>query len=217
MNHELGIDWKAIPSYLRPTHASFLLSDFVIRQVRRGSSCVELGCGVGAVALTLARSGRFHHVVGIDRDREAVSIARELHHRLKLESIVKLLEMDVSDVKRLLSAESFDVAVMNPPFHLKGQPSFNPKRSAVRSGDAETVKNFIEAAVYLLKNKGELYMAVKPSVATEFVKIMLAKAAEPKSIQPVYGHENREAFLLLIKAIKNGGRELHVPPPIILS
>ena len=81
----------------------------------------------------------------------------------------------------------------------------------------KTVKNFIEAAVYLLKNRGELYMVVKPSVAMEFVEIMLTKAAEPKSIQPVYGRGNREAFLLLIKAIKNGGRELHVLPPIILS
>jgi len=217
MNHELGIDWKTLPSYLRPTHASFLLSDFVIRQVRHGSSCVELGCGAGAVALTLARSGRFHHVVGIDRDHEAVSIARELYHKLKLEIIVEFLEMDMSDVRRSLSAESFDVAVMNPPFHLKGQPSFDPKRNAVRSGDMKTVKSFIEAAVYLLKNRGELYMVVKPSVAMEFVEIMLTKAAEPKSIQPVYGRGNREAFLLLIKAIKNGGRELHVLPPIILS
>jgi len=165
----------------------------------------------------LARSGKFHNVVGIDRDHEAVSVARELYHKLKVESIVEFLEMDISRVRRFLSAESFDVAVMNPPFHLKGQPSLDPRRNAVRSGDMETVKSFVEAAAYLLRNRGELYMAVKPFVAMEFVEIMLTKAVEPKSIQPVYGRGDREAFLLLIKAVKNGGRELRVLPPIILS
>lgn len=215
MNPEKKVCWEELPPYLRPTNVSFLLAEFVMKQTRREDRCIELGCGAGAVLFELARSGKFKVLYGVDKNHEALAFAKRLFQKANIE--VDLFEMDVTKVKNILKAESFDIVVMNPPYHLKGQPNIDLKRKEVKTGTPETVKSFIEAATYLVRNKGKLFMAVKPFVFVDFLELMLERKLEPKAIQPVYGKKDREAFLLLVKSIKNGGRELHMLPPIVLS
>lgn len=87
---------------------------------------VDLGCGTGILALGCAALGA--KATGIDVDERMIEIAQSTALRLDLD-----VDFRVADVRAL--AETFDVAVMNPPFGAQFA-------SRARGGD----KLFLEAA-----------------------------------------------------------------------
>lgn len=91
-----------------------------------GRKVVDLGCGTGILALGCAALGA--KATGIDVDERMVDLARSTALRLDLD-----VEFHVADVRTL--SETFDVAVMNPPFGAQ-------LASRAQGGD----KLFLEAA-----------------------------------------------------------------------
>ena len=73
--------------------------------VRRGMTCLDIGCGGGDVALDLARLiGNEGRVVGIDRDQVKVELARE-----EAENVCSNVEFKVADILVDDLAEEFDL------------------------------------------------------------------------------------------------------------
>ena len=73
-----------------------------------GKRVVDLGCGSGilAIAASLAGAG---WVVGVDIDKEAVSVAR-----VNAEKVGAVVDLVVGDIRCVVS--QFDTTLMNPPF-----------------------------------------------------------------------------------------------------
>lgn len=78
------------------------------RRIRRGHAVLDVGCGTGTDALTLASWG-FRKVVGIDPDPRAVAVARGRATRLGLGDRVRFERLAAEDLPDRFGARRFDV------------------------------------------------------------------------------------------------------------
>ena len=95
-----------------------VVANVVWEMVSRGDlpcySVVDLGCGTGRFSIACALMGA-EKVLGVDVDRDAVCLADENSKIAGVERKVKWVVGDIDTV-----GGSFDLAVMNPPFGIKG-------------------------------------------------------------------------------------------------
>ena len=101
----------------------------------------DLGAGSGAVALAIAHDRPACEVVGVERDSDALSVARDNAQRLHIENV----SFRHGDWFEPLEGQRFDLIVSNPPYvaetdpHLQqGDVRFEP-RHALRAGPAGLV------------------------------------------------------------------------------
>ena len=89
-------------------HRARIVSKFVSGLDRSKLKIIDLGCGGGDVTFNLARDG--HEVLGIDRSREMINLARARRASLprRIQSRVRFLRGAIESVN---SGKKFDVAV----------------------------------------------------------------------------------------------------------
>ena len=98
-----------------------------------GASCLDLGCGPGAVTVALARrAGRTGAVLAVDRDRDAVEVAQQ---RLAAAGISNV-EFLVCDAYDFVEHEKFDFAYSRLLLHHVSRPGdlLRAMWNAVRPG-----------------------------------------------------------------------------------
>lgn len=103
---------------------------------------LDLGCGTGILAVEYARRHPGVEVVATDRSEAAVRSARET---VAANGLTERILVTLDDAGSELPAGSFDVVLLNPPFHLG---------SAVHTGAA---RRLFLAAARLLRPGGELW------------------------------------------------------------
>lgn len=77
---------------------------------------IDLGCGSGCIALALKQANTESEVWGVDFSKEALSVAKENGRDNKLD--VHWEHLDLLDQAPLLTGQSFDLVVSNPPYVL---------------------------------------------------------------------------------------------------
>ncbi|BDY03627.1 peptide chain release factor N(5)-glutamine methyltransferase [Ferrimonas sp. YFM] len=128
---------KVNPSTLIPRPDTEALVEFVLeRDLKPGSTVVDLGTGTGAIALALASERPDWRITAVDLKEDAVALARENRDALGLD-----LEVIQSSWFDSLEGRRFDLVVSNPPYieeadpHLRqGDVRFEPL-SALTSGE----------------------------------------------------------------------------------
>jgi release factor glutamine methyltransferase len=75
---------------------------------------LDVGTGSGAIALSLAREGRFERVIATDASQDALAVAAENTRRTQLHDVVELRHGPTFDPLR--AGERFRVVVSNPPY-----------------------------------------------------------------------------------------------------
>jgi SAM-dependent methyltransferase len=98
-------------------------------------SVLDAGCGTGRVALELARLGVY--VIGVDRDRSMLAVARRLRDELSEELPAVRIHFVESDLAELDTGGTFDVVLM-----AGNVPLFTPKgtEAALVAGAARHVR-----------------------------------------------------------------------------
>jgi len=165
---EEGEFWS-LPFYVSPAtliprpDTELLVEHILARHVESDLSCLDLGTGTGAIALSLASEHKSWKVSAIDFNDEAVSLAKKNAKRLELPQ-VNIYQSDwFSNVK---STQKFNIIVSNPPYidendhHLnEGDVRFEPL-SALVAGEHgfSDIKKIAKQAQLYLKNNGALYL-----------------------------------------------------------
>ena len=165
---EEGEFWS-LPFYVSPAtliprpDTELLVEHILARHVESDLSCLDLGTGTGAIALSLASERKNWKINAIDFNDEAVSLAKKNSKRLMLPQ-VDIYQSDwFSNVK---STQKFNIIVSNPPYidendhHLnEGDVRFEPI-SALVAGDHgfSDIKKIAKKAQLYLKNNGALYL-----------------------------------------------------------
>ena len=88
------------------------LVDLLLQRVRSGVAA-DVGTGSGCLAISLALEGAFSAVVGIDRSRDAIALARENAAQQATRAPVFLV---AGDLCRPLGPNAVDALVSNPPY-----------------------------------------------------------------------------------------------------
>ncbi len=196
---------------------SVLLTAF--SQVRPGERVLELGSAHGAVALLLAR--RFPEsgsVEGLEIQPELVEVARKNARENGLEGRVAFRRGDLRQVRNIYPPQSFQVVVMNPPYDEPGKsrPSPHDAEATARHGLHCSLQDVVQAARYLIANRGRLFMVFRANRTAELCRILEESAIEPKRIRPVHPSPEKDASVVLVEGVRAGGVGVTIQPPLFI-
>lgn len=138
-----GIEVTARPNVFSATrldHGTRLLLDH-LPSPAAGASVLDLGCGTGVIAATLARRHPSIDVVCCDESYEAVESARRT-----VGGVTDGSSFHVTDVLDAIDDQCVDVVVSNPPFHAGGART------------TEVAVRMIDEAHRVLRDGGEVRM-----------------------------------------------------------
>lgn len=193
-----------------------LLANFI--SIRPAEKILDLGCGNGIVALILAYRWPSCQLTGLEVQPELVKLARENVAQNNWQERIKILQGDLRQIDKSITAGQFDWVVSNPPYRKAGTGRMNiePEQMVARHETMADVASVVRAAVWALKTRGRaafIYPAVRGATVLYELK---KQGLEPKKMQTVYSYPGSSATLLLIETVKGGGEELSILPPFYI-
>jgi tRNA1(Val) A37 N6-methylase TrmN6 len=180
-----------------------------------GERVLEAGCGVGAVLLAAAWRRPGARFVGIERDAEALALARENIRANDLADRIKAIAGHVG-APALPAPLGFDAALANPPFF--DDPAALRAPHPAKAG-AWMAEDGLEAWTgYLLaaiRDGGTLTLIHR---ADRLADILAALGGKSGSFQvrPIHPFTDEPAKRVLVRAVRGGRAPLHLLPPLIL-
>ena len=192
---------------------SVLLAHFA-SQGRRARLALDLGSGVGVVALVLHHLGAAGELALLEREPELAACAEHNLAARGAPGSVSVVDLELMGLPPVL-AQRADLVVSNPPFFAPEghRPPQDPTLRAARQG---SLKPFTEAAQAALS--GTRARAVFAYPASSLPTLFDAAAAAglvPKRLRLVHAFADRPARLALVelRRAKPGG--LVIEPPLV--
>lgn len=195
---------------------ALLLASFVT--VKRGEKIVDLGAGNGVVTLILAYQYPWAGITGVELQEPMVKRARKNVRLNRLEDRVEILAGDVRAIENVAPAESFHVAVCNPPFRkpTSGRVSPDDEKRVARHETEGALSDFLCAAAYLLRAKGRLTIIYPAVRSIDLLAEMRRRGIEPKRMRLVHSFVDAEATLILVDGVKGGRSGVEILAPLII-
>lgn len=200
-------------------HDSILLAAATPAQAHQHA--VELGAGVGAAGLALARRVEGLAVTLVEIDQTLAALAQDNAARNRLAARVRAVCLDVAAPAAAfaaagLQAESADCVLMNPPFNAPQNPSPVRGRSAARIGSADTLAAWLRAAARLLAPRGTVVLIWRADGLSD---VLAALAADFGAIAvlPVYSKPHTPAIRVVARAVKASKAALSLLPGLLLA
>lgn len=196
---------------------SVLISNFCAKN-KSASNAVDIGSGSGIISILIASKTRIKHIYGIEIQNEVAEMSKrsiELNH---LEDKIEILNIDLKDATKYINPNSIDCVVTNPPYMKNGTGAKNENKQKIiaRHEVETTLSEILNISYKLLKDKGEFFMIHRVDRLVDILSEMRAQRLEPKEIQFVHPYVNKSPNLVMLRAVKNGGRELKVLDPLVV-
>lgn len=171
----------------------------------------DLGSGSGILAFLLKYRNINLSVTGFEIQSELVELAQRNIKLNKSFENMNFEEMDVRDIPSRILPESYDLVAANPPYFQAGSGRI-PARSSRASARHElngTLKDFVEAATYLLPYGGRFCMVLPSSRFYELLDYLKEGNFGLKRLQFVMPKEGEKSHLALVEADRfyNGKHE----------
>lgn len=180
---------------------------------------LDLGCGSGVIGLILAFLHPQIMIQGLDIQDDFVALAKDNICNNKLGHRFEVTLGDARHIGESLAPESFDLVVCNPPYRKcgSGRVSHGCQAAIARHELKADLGDMLAAAAFCVKNRGAVVF-VYPAVRFAHLAAGLAeKKLALKRLQPVYSYpDDSRARLVLIEAVKNGGEECRILPPLYI-
>lgn len=199
---------------------SILLAHFV--SVRSGDKILDLGTGSGVISLILLyrHSQRLRECSGVELQESLMHLAKSNMERNGYFKKNTLYHCDVKELKTRVAVGSYDSIVCNPPFYTEksGRLSRNDEARIARHQITADLNDFLKAASYAVKNRGNVFFIYPAELLTEFLRIAHEHKLELKNIRFVhsYPESEKDAQLALLHCCKNGGPGVKVAPPLYI-
>ena len=191
---------------------SLLLAGFL--RLKPGERVFEACAGCGVVSLIALYRFPKNKVFALEFDN---LLTRCLFLNAKENSFEKRLFPLRGDVLKPPFKENFfDVVFLNPPYFKKGTGRESPYHleNLARREEASFLFKLIRALKKVLKNRGRLYIVFTAYRLAELLFLLKGEGLEPKVLRLVHSYPGAEAKLVLIEAIKGGGEEVRILPPL---
>jgi tRNA1(Val) A37 N6-methylase TrmN6 len=203
----------------RAGHDAMLLA--AATRAREGNRVVDLGAGVGAAGLALARRvpGIELGMVEIDAQLATLARANAAANMIPAEAIELDIESSAESFAASgLSPDSVDVVLMNPPFNDSGRHRASPAkaRQIAHMASATTLQNWIGAARRILRSSGTLTLIWRADGIGE-VLAALDRGFGSIEILPVHADVTSVAKRILVRAAKGGRAPTRIHAAIVLN
>ena len=204
----------------RVGHDAILLAAAV--SALAGDKAVDLGAGVGAAGLALARRVEGLAVTLVEIDPALHALAEANAARNGLAARVRSICIDVTGAAASLAAAGLTAGMathvlMNPPFNApRHNPSPDPARRLAHVASGETLDRWVAAAAWLLDAAGTLTLIWRAD-GLDDVLAALAVAFGAVSVLPIYPKPDVPAIRILVRAVKGSRAPLAIVPGLILA
>lgn len=173
-----------------------------------GDRVVDLGAGIGAAGLALAKrvAGIELMLVEIDPELAALARANAAANAIAAEVVVLDVTADAQAFAAAgLSPDSVDAVLMNPPFNDPARHRGSPDQARQRAHVAteETLQAWVHTARRILKSGGALTLIWRADGLGD-VLAALSRGFGGLSILPVHGEAEKPAIRVLVRAVKGG-------------
>jgi tRNA1(Val) A37 N6-methylase TrmN6 len=188
---------------------------------RRSKHAIELGAGVGAAGLALARRVEGLAVTLVELDPSLAALASDNARRNLLSERVRAICLDAGAPVEHFAAAGLhpgcaDHVLMNPPFNAPHHPSPDRARRLARAALPDMLVQWIGTAARLLHADGDLTLIWRADGLADVLAALTASFGAI-AIVPVYPKPQAAAIRVLICATKNSQAPLAVRPGLILA
>lgn len=193
-----------------------LLSNFA--KVKPGETVLDMGTGNGIIPVLLSAKTKGKHFTGLEIQAEMAEMASRSVLHNHLEDKIDIVNGDIKEAAEIFKPAFFDVITTNPPYMLADHGLRNPEdaKAVARHEVLCSLDDILRESMRLLQDKGRFYMVHRPFRLTEIVIKMNHYKIEPKRIQFVYPHIDREPAMVLIEGVRGGKPRVTIEPPIVL-
>ena len=190
---------------------------------RRGDHALDLGAGVGAAGLALAKRVAGISVTLVEIDPQLSALAQANADRNGFSASIRTVALDVTGSRRafakaeLVPGSAMHV-LMNPPFHdeISHQASPDPERAVAHVGSSTTLAAWVTTAAWMLRPRGTLTLIWRADGLLDALSA-LAKAFGGTAVLPVHGKPGRSAIRILLRAVKGSRAPLELVPGLVLN
>jgi tRNA1(Val) A37 N6-methylase TrmN6 len=188
---------------------------------RAGDRVVDLGAGVGAAGLAVAKRVAGVKLVLVEIDAALAALARGNAAANAIAADVIVLDV-TSEAGAFAAAglapDSVDVVLMNPPFNDPTRHRVSPDRGReiAHVASAATLESWIHAGRRILKSGGVLSLIWRADGLAE-VLAALDRGFGSLKILPVHGDPKTPAIRVLIGAIKGGKAPVQIHAALMLN
>ncbi len=190
---------------------ALLLAAFAAARGKIAKSAVDLGAGVGAVALSLLHLGATERVLLIEIDARTAEIARLNMEENGWGERSEVVRADVVAASRTRLGHA-DLIVCNPPYVEpgRGRTPTGDARARARSG---TLADFVVAARSLSARRGRSCFVYPAAELLTLMATLRGAGLEPKRMRAVHATDESPARLVLVEALpgKPGGLVIEAP------
>lgn len=183
-------------------------------KIRRGDRVLDLGCGTGILATLALVKKHAALAVGIELQPSVAELARESAKLNRLDDRLQISTGDVKDIKTLVTAESFDIVLCNPPYFEGNQVT---KKNLSRIESSASLVDFAYAASYALRFGGDAWFVSKIDRLSPLMCALVKTRLEPKEMSIVYPKLSTGADIVIIKARKGGKVGLQTHTVIVMD
>ena len=196
---------------------SVLLSDFA-KDMKDNSNVLDLGTGTGILGILLCGKTKLKKITGIEVQVEVADMAKRSIILNNLQEKFDIINDNIKNITEILEKNSYDYIVTNPPYKKMDTGKINDSELKLisRHEVEANLEDFINISYKMLKDKGTLFMVHRPDRLVDILYILRKNRMEPKIIKFVYPNVNKEANLVLIKAVKNAKQFLKIEKPLYI-
>ncbi|MFH1625676.1 MAG: tRNA1(Val) (adenine(37)-N6)-methyltransferase [Pseudomonadota bacterium] len=194
-----------------------LLANFVGSP--KAESIIDLGTGCGIIPILLAHKTKQNRIVGVEVQSDLAEMATRSVELNNLSSRVTIINEDLTNLRQLFKAGTFDMVLSNPPYRKANSGRVNPhsQKAIARHEIKSSLQDIVEIAGYLLKPRGKVCLVFPVARLGELISSLRDTKLEPKKLQIVYPNLKSEGKLVLIEASKDGRVGLNILQPLISS
>jgi tRNA1(Val) A37 N6-methylase TrmN6 len=203
----------------RVGHDAILLA--AASAAHEGEHAIDLGAGVGAAGLVLARRVEGLTVTLVEIDPALVQLGRDNAERNGLANRVRAVCLDVTTSASAFAAaglenESADRVLMNPPFNVSQNSSPDPSRRLAYTASQGALRPWVDTTARLLRAGGVLTLIWRADGLDEVLK-QLASGFGAVAVLPIYPKPAAPAIRVLVHATKGSRALLSLLPGFVLA
>lgn len=178
---------------------------------------IDLGTGTGVIPLLIA--DEVQEICAVELNERMADLARRNVELNGLTEKISVLAGDYRKHREIFKAESFDLAIANPPYTPIKNGAANKISGIARARHefTATLEDVVTAARYVLKFGGVFCMIHLASRLCEIVDALHRNQLEMKRLRMIQPKAGREANLIMLEAIVGAkAGNLKILPPLIV-
>ena len=193
-----------------------LLSSFA--KAEKGERVLDLGTGNGVIPILMQAKNPEAFFTGLEIQEVSADLARRSVELNGIGEYVNIVQGDIKEASAIFGGASFNVVTTNPPYMNENHGIVNPDsaKAIARHELLCTLEDVVREASKCLKMRGRFYMVHRPQRLVEIFDTMTRYHLEPKRMRMIHPHEDKEANMVLIEAVKGGRTLLKTEQPLVV-